>query len=379
MSDWEAPDDDYYTETSQPGEDMWEGTDAAAPDPAEKQRQWDQAAADAEPPTPLFIDVATLLGAGIPPPPKPVLLTRNDGHALFYAGKVNVLFGDPECGKTWIALAAVVEALNGGRRAAVIDLDHNGAGEILSRLILLGATAEQLSNPDLFRLAEPEDRDELILVVAALRMFRPAVAVVDSLGELLPMLGLSSNSPDDYTDAHRRVLTPLARAGAAVIAIDHLPKSDDARTQGQTGTVAKKRAVNGVNLRVTLHDAFVPGRGGSADMTIAKDRPGGVRAHCPVSGKNQPAGRFVMATNADDTRWWVTTPPASYAASDDGDRLEGGLMDATIKDILSKLDAAGVPATYGRDRLKGEGHKLGLNYGTKTWEEVAKRRKTKAT
>jgi len=35
-----------------------------------------------------------------------VLLRRADGQCIFYAGKVNVLYGDPECGKTWIALAA---------------------------------------------------------------------------------------------------------------------------------------------------------------------------------------------------------------------------------------------------------------------------------
>jgi hypothetical protein len=52
---------------------------------------------------PLFVDIAAILAKGIPPPPAPVLLRRTDGHALFYAAKVNVLFGDPECGKTWIA------------------------------------------------------------------------------------------------------------------------------------------------------------------------------------------------------------------------------------------------------------------------------------
>ncbi|WP_203756072.1 bifunctional DNA primase/polymerase, partial [Catellatospora bangladeshensis] len=200
----------------------------------------------------LFVDVAKLLTDGIPPPPAPVLLTRDDGNKLFYAQKVNVLFGDPECGKTWIALAAVVEALNSGGRAAVIDLDHNGAGEIITRLTILGARKTVLGDPQRFLLAEPESGDDLIRVVHALKAWTPTVVVVDSLGELVPMLGLNSSNPDDYTSAHRRTLTVLERSGAAVIAIDHLPKSDEARDRGQTGTMAKKRAINGVSLRVTV-------------------------------------------------------------------------------------------------------------------------------
>lgn len=129
-------------------------------------------------------DVAAFLDGGMPPPVEPALLRREDGNALFYESKVNVLYGDPECGKTWIALAAVVEALNGGRRAAVIDLDHNGMPEIISRLLALGARPDVLANRDTFWLTEPEDEDSLILEISQLRAWQPAVATVDSLGEL---------------------------------------------------------------------------------------------------------------------------------------------------------------------------------------------------
>lgn len=271
----------------------------------------------------LFVDVATILAKGIPPAPEPELLHREDGHALFYSGKVNVLFGDPECGKTWIALAAAAEALAAGQRVAIIDLDHNGAAELLNRLLMLGAKPDVLSDSNQFRLAEPDDDvDQLAAIVHALKTWRPAVAVVDSLGELLPLLKLSSNSPDDYTAAHRRTLVPLAVAGAAVIAIDHLPKSDDARNRGQTGTMAKRRAVNGVSLRVTLAEQFAPGRGGAASMTVEKDRPGGVRAHCPVA-KQQPAGRFVLTVHGEGgTTWKVTTPAITSSTAPDRDVAE---------------------------------------------------------
>lgn len=312
----------------------------------------------------LFADVAALLDGGIPEPPRPVLLQREDGHHLFYREKVNVLFGDPESGKTWIALAGLAEALRAGRKGAFIDLDHNGVAEIVQRLILLGAPVDALRNPGAFRYAEPEDGDELITVVQVLRAWRPAVAVVDSLGELLPMLGLSSNSPDDYTSAHRRVLTPIANAGGVVIAVDHMPKSEEARAHGQTGTVAKKRAVNGITLRVTVVEAFAPGRGGSASMTVEKDRPGGVRAHCPGAGKNPPAGRFVMEVDDQGaTSWRVTTPridaPAAGNGGPDADVAE---LDAMVPPPRTKRDV--------QDRL-GWGSNRAQN-ALSRWRELRK-------
>ncbi len=164
----------------------------------------------------------------------------------------------------------------------------------------------------------------------------PTVVVVDSLGELMPIMELSSNSPDDYTVAHRKVFTPMSSAGSCVIYIDHLPKSDEARAHGQTGTLAKRRAVNGVSLRVTSTEAFAPGRGGAASMAVVKDRPGGLRAHCPVTGKTQPAGRFVMTpfvvANPDPAKtplaWHVTVP-----------RSDGPTPDGTLMGDVAALDA----------------------------------------
>ena len=117
---------------------------------------------------------------------------------------------------------------------------------------MLGAPLEALRDRSQFRYVEPEDEMHLRAIMAAAVAWRPAVAGVDSVGELLPFLRLSSNSPDDFTIAHTRVLKPLARAGACVIAIDHLAKNTESRAAGPTGTNAKRRAVGGVSLRVVL-------------------------------------------------------------------------------------------------------------------------------
>lgn len=306
-----------------------------------------------------YADTAALLDEGIPEPPAPDYLHRQDGVALFYRGKVNTLFGDPECGKTWIALAAIAVVLDNGGKAAFIDLDHNGHGEIVQRLLILGAPKEALRDTQRFRYCEPEDAEELVWYAADIASWAPDVAVVDSLGELLPMLGLSSNSPDDFSIGNRKVLSRIASSGTAVVTIDHLPKDDDAREKGQIGTIGKKRASNGVTLRVTVKDQFTPGKGGSASMTINKDRPGGLRKHSP-QGKNAPAGRFVMTEENGVVNWWVTKPEAVQTAvekSTDGDVAE---LDGLVPAPRSKKDV--------QDRLKWGSDRA--MRALKTWREL---------
>jgi hypothetical protein len=263
---------------------------------------------------PLYVDISAMLDGTVPEPPEPVLLRRSDDHKLFYPGQVNLLFGDPESGKTWICLAGVAEALQADRRALIIDLDHNGPQSTVYRLIALGAPKDRLRDPNVFRYCEPEDRTELRQVVVDSAEWRPAVAVVDSIGELLPMHGANNNSADEFTIVHSNVLKPLAKAGAVVLAVDHLAKGADSRAHGPGGTAAKRRAVGGVSIRVKATKAFTPGHGGEALLLVNKDRHGGVRAHCPVGDREPPAGTFkLLAFNGGILEW-------SFVAPKDGER-----------------------------------------------------------
>lgn len=256
----------------------------------------------------LYYDVAGMLDGSLPEPPAPLLLDRDDGNAIFYAGEVNTLFGDPECGKSMIADAAAAQALSRGRRVVIIDLDHNGPTSTVSRLLMLGAPPTALRDAGRFRYVEPDDAEHLMRVIADLRTWRPAVAIVDSLGELIPLFGGSSNSPDDFTSVHARAIKPLAMAGAAVVCIDHLAKNAESRSLGSTGTAAKRRVIGGTSIRVKLLEPFTPGKGGKALLTIHKDRHGGLRAECPTGDKEPVAGTFVLSVVAGETLWELHAP-----------------------------------------------------------------------
>jgi hypothetical protein len=220
----------------------------------------------------------------------------------------------------------------------VVDLP--GAAATFGRLLDLGAPYDALRDANQFRYAEPEDIAHLDGIVADARTWRPAIATVDSIGELLPLLRLSSNSPDDFTAAHGRVLKPLARAGAAVVAVDHLAKNNDSRQHGASGTAAKRRAIGGTSLRVTVKEPFTPGRGGSCWLNIHKDRHGGLRAHCPTDTREPLAGIFTLRQDRDVLTWHIATPRDGERPADPGA--------ASVKDI-AELDALDPPPESVRD------------------------------
>lgn len=257
-----------------------------------------------------YVDVAALLDGDFPEPPKPRYGPRTDGVAIFYAGQVNSLFGDPESGKTWVALAASAKAMIQDERVLVIDLDHNGPESTVARLLALGAPAEVLRSRERFRYIEPEDRGELRQVVDDTAGWPPNVVVVDSLGELMPLFGSNSNSADEFTVVHSSVLKPLARTGAAVVVIDHLSKGSDSRTYGPGGTAAKRRAIGGTSIRVRAKVAFTPGKGGSAYLTVNKDRHGGLRRYCPTGDREPLAGVFHLRAFTGDVLEAEVVPPA---------------------------------------------------------------------
>lgn len=236
-----------------------------------------------------------------PRQPAPVYVRRDDGTSLFYAGKVNGVFGDPEHGKTWLAQLAIVQALNEGRTAAMIDVDHNGPQATAGRLFLLGAELDAISDPERFRYYEPEDGEELLNAVTDITTRAMDVTVLDSLGEIFPMLGVKTNDGDEITTAMRQVLTRPALAGSCVITIDHLPKSNEARTTGfAIGSIAKKRMIRGAYIRADAKIKPTPGQIGRIALRIEKDSSGELRR----SSGGGYAGTLILDSTDDRYLTW---------------------------------------------------------------------------
>lgn len=277
----------------------------------------------------LYADIAAFLD-GEQQTLTPTLMRRDDGAHLFYRGKLNVLVGDPESAKTWVALAAVTLELRAGRKALYIDADHNGPDGIVPRLIIMGAPAEALRDRDRFRYIELDDPDTYSKVIASADTWKPAVTVIDSHQAIAEMHGLSDNDGGDMRKFHRTLTLPFARNGGAAILIDHMAKNETSRAFGATGSTAKSAAINGAYYRVSTMDAWSPSTGGASKLEVVKDRPGGVRRNCaPAKGRDKPfAGTFRLHAPqpGNPVQAW-----AVYAPGRDG-------VTPVLADLIGRID-----------------------------------------
>ncbi|MBF6336026.1 AAA family ATPase [Nocardia abscessus] len=287
--------------------------------------------------------------------PVPSVCTRTDGVRLLYPGAVNAVFGDPEGGKTWLALAAAVEVLQDTEgRVLLIDLDHNGPQAIWERLSALGADGDVIKHRGRFRYIQPDSSMELDDIVRDMRDWRPTFVCVDSMGELLPLFHAKSNDSDDFTRVNRTVLRPFARTGATVLYVDHLSKGVESRNYGASGTHAKYRAVDGSYLRVTMKDPFARGQGGSAHLTVRKDRHGSLREFCSQARDNtgeQYAGLFTLTDDGGRLTWAIHAPR-------EGEQIPTlKAPSSNVDDWVQKIAALDPPAKSGNDAHRRLGGK----------------------
>ena len=242
---------------------------------------------------------ATINGEHTEQPPEH--LRRDDGHALGYTGRVNGIIGESESGKTWIALLAVRQALQHGQRVLYLDFEDSASG-VIGRLLLMGCTARNLATltyvaPD--ESLHDDARNDLFEIIDN---GAPDLVVVDGFNAAMTLLGLEVNSNSDATAFSQQLLKPLASTGAAVLYVDHVPKSKEARGKGGIGAQAKRAMTTGCAILAEVIEQPGKGRVGRLRLTVDKDRPGLVRE---VSSDGKHAG-IVTIDGTDPNKVTVT-------------------------------------------------------------------------
>lgn len=276
------------------------------------------------------------------PEPATVLL-RTDGRGLLYPGKTHAFNGEPESGKSMLAQWAVVVELCAGRPALVLDYESD-AGSYVERLRLMGASAEAIKahlvyvNPPGCPATDPAATAglERLLNVRAF-----SLAVLDGVTEALALGGLNSNSGDEVTLWHRWVARRIAKAGAAVVVVDHVVKAAEGRGRFAIGSQAKLAALSGAAYLVDVKRPLGRGVVGELAVKVAKDRPGYVRG---IAGRWSAGTRLAEAARVlvDGTmpgRISVTI----NAPTDDTDD-EGNWRPTVLMERISRaLEEAGEP------------------------------------
>ena len=212
--------------------------------------------------------------------PTPTIGTRTDGKGLFYAGRTNALWGESGDGKSWAALYACKQQIDLGNHVFYVDYEDNEIG-IASRLMQLGLAVEAITtNLHYFWPDAPATLDDLDDLKKKIRDYRPTLTVIDSAGESMAIDGVKPNDDDAVARWFRVLPSLFARAGSAVIVIDHVTKDREGRGLYAIGSQRKRAAVNGAAYMVEAIKPFGMEMAGLSRLVVAKDRNGNyLRGH----------------------------------------------------------------------------------------------------
>ncbi|WP_191565148.1 AAA family ATPase [Janibacter melonis] len=243
-------------------------------------------------------DLDAALGNTDPEPP-PSHLTRGDGHAAFYRGRVNGLIGPSESGKTWVALHAVHQALDLDQAVTYIDFEDSEKG-IVGRLLTLGAHPDQLLEH--FRYIGPDEPFHRFLPTGIdlhehLEQHQPELVILDGVNAAMTLQGLDLNSNKDATTFAQQILKPLTVRDTTVVYIDHTPKDSENTSKGGIGAQAKRAMTSGCTLRVDAVKPFGKGQDGRLRIHVDKDRQGDVRGISAPSKGTHWFGDFTLTHN----------------------------------------------------------------------------------
>ncbi|MGH2634972.1 MAG: AAA family ATPase [Actinomycetota bacterium] len=236
--------------------------------------------------------------------PRPVILRRMDGAALLYPGRVHLLIGASEAGKTWIALGGAAEVLGDGGRVAFIDFESDER-DIVGRLLELGVDPEVIL--DRFEYARPDESIETDPgAIARLVDDRPlALAVFDGVTEMAAIHGRDSRHEVDVATLYGETARPLARAGAAVLLLDHVPLGEERELGSQ-----HKRAGVDVSLLVRSDAPWSRDRENACEVFRLKDRPAGLDWR--PSGKRRKVAHVVASPAIGGGLDIVLYPPTGH-------------------------------------------------------------------
>lgn len=253
------------------------------------------------------VDLASIVAAGYTPPRPDICLVEGSEWGLFYAGRINAIFGDSGGGKTWVALWAIKEAIEDRKHAVLIDYEDHPAAAV-QRLEALGCKrADVLQYLIYFQPQEKWNQVAEKNLIEGLRGCNVSIAVIDSTGEGMALDGVNPNADDEVARWFRGAARTLAGINAAVVLIDHVPKAagnGQRNTDFQIGSQRKRAAINGAAYFLEVLSAPSRDTDGSFKLGTRKCRFGW-RKHgtvaCVVEMKNEEDGGIVFTIKQPDT------------------------------------------------------------------------------
>ncbi len=284
-------------------------------------------------------DIGALIDGGLKPEAA-TYWTRSDGARLIYAGKMHAFVGEPGSGKSWLALAVIVEVLQTGGSAIYWDCEDSDAG-IVGRLITLGADPTVLADPTRFRYVRPEGKIgtiERAELGREIERMNAEVVVVDSVATCMAAQGLAEDSNDDFVAWSVFFPRYIARLGAAVVMLDHVAKDPKQRGRWARGASAKLGEIDGASYQVITKRPFDREHAGVLHLRVAKDRP------ADVGGQGTTAAEIHLEPSGRGARLAIRVEPHT-AALHAGDTWKPTAIMGKVAQLLADAGDAGLVAS----------------------------------
>ncbi|HXY45424.1 MAG TPA: AAA family ATPase [Acidimicrobiales bacterium] len=208
-------------------------------------------------------------------PPEPLLLRRRDGRALLYPAAVHSLAGEPGAGKSWVAIAGVAEVVSSGVNAIFLDYEDTAA-TMASRLLAVGVEPDAMDRVAYLQVSGAIGTIGLTFLADMVERGGVALVVIDAVADSLAAEGCSENDAVDVSGWIAKVPRPLARAGAAVLLVDHVTKDESSRGRYARGSGAKLAGVDGAAFVLDVEEPFSREASGRGSLRLAKDRHGSI-------------------------------------------------------------------------------------------------------
>ena len=291
------------------------------------------------------VDLGPYLDGSIKPVVPSVGIERSDGIRLLYPGKEHTVIGEMESGKSWFALNCATAEIEIGNDVVYVHFEEGDPRGSIDRLILMGLSREDilarfhfLSSPGTYSRTDYE---------ALLERLRPSLLVLDGVNEGMAMHGFPIKEAEGASKFRQAFVTPAKNVGAAVLALDHVVKSQEARGKYAYGSVHKANAIDGSLIVLENVEPFGRGRRGRTNVSVSKDRPGFLRSNGKVGKGTTFMGTFVVDTT--DANILPGNPVTRFLkppAHDELPSIDGGTHDNKILDVVGDLGRLGGTASF---------------------------------
>ena len=152
---------------------------------------------------------------------------RDDAIQLLYHKRWHTVIGLTTCGKTTFALWHIKAALDAGEHVIYLHFEETDPGGVLERLQGLGVDQDAITKQ--FHWANCDKAwaaGEMAYRITQLEQ-PPALAVLDGINAACSQHGWKVGDTEAIGSYRAMFVTPLVKAGAAVLSLGHPPKAKD--------------------------------------------------------------------------------------------------------------------------------------------------------